>query len=525
MNVVSGQSLCGPKALFEESVDVVVVGSGAAGAVVAAELAEAGQRVVVLEEGPNLLPDELATMRPSEAMRRGWREAGMSFALPVGDTPAINLMVGRCVGGSSVMTGGVCFRTPPHVLSEWVKELGLSELSPEAMVPFFEEVERRCHIEEVPEHMRSRSTQLYAEGAEKLGYSLVKNHRNTKDCDGCSRCNFGCPHKAKWSVDLTYLPRAVAAGATVFCDARVGQILFHGDRACGVSGHFLSPLDRKSRRFVIHARRVVLACGGMHTPGVLQDSGVADRLPAVGEGMTLHPSMRVMARFDQPVQGWRGALQSAHSDAFVAERITLMSVFVPTGVLAATLPGMGPSHKRRAEQAPHMALFGGLIHDDPGGRVLPRRSLLGSLWGRQEPVVTYRMSERDRKAVSRMLRILADTYFAAGAKEVFLPILGGPPGFPEGGITADELRGIDLDKIPSRQLECASQHPLGSCRMGLSADDAVVDQNGQVFGVRELFVVDSSILPTSLGVNPQVTVMAVATRLAYKLRERALPAA
>ena len=104
-----------------------------------------------------------------------------------------------------------------------------------------------------------------------------------------------------------------------------------------------------------------------------------------------------------------------------------------------------------------------------------------------------------------------------------MPILGGPPGFPEGGLSADDLRRVDLDRIPSQRFECASQHPLGSCRMGLSSDDAVVDEQGQVFGLRELFVVDSSILPTSLGVNPQVTVMAMATRLAQQLRERPLP--
>lgn len=523
--VVEGRSLCGPSAPLALSADVVIVGSGASGAVVAAELSEAGQKVIVLEEGPHLLPSQLATMRPSETMRHGWREAGMSFTVPVGDSPAINLMVGRCVGGSSVMTGGVCFRTPDHILHEWVSDLGLRALNPSAMTPFFEEVERRCHIELVPEHMRSRSTVLYGQGAEKLGYKLAPNHHNTKDCDGCSRCNFGCPHGAKWSVDLTYLPRAQAAGAEVFSDALVEKLILRGDTATGVSGRFLDADGKPGRRFIVHARRVVLACGGMHTPRLLQDSGISDRLSSVGEGMTLHPSMRVMARFDEPVHGWRGALQSAHSEAFIDEKITLMSVFVPSGVLAATLPGIGQSHKRRAEMAPYLAVFGGMVHDDPGGRVLSRRSPLGMLWGRSEPAVTYRMSRRDRQGISRMLRILADTFFAAGAREVFLPILGGPPGFPDGGITADDLRGIDLDKIPSQRFECASQHPLGSCRMGLSPDDAVVDEQGQVFGLRELFVVDSSILPTSLGVNPQVTVMAMATRLAWQLRERRLPEA
>ena len=523
MSLVEGRTLCGVSKPLELDADVVIVGSGASGAVVAAELAEAGSKVVILEEGPHLSPSALAQFRPSDTIRRGWREAGMSFSVPIGDSPAINLMVGRCVGGSSVMTGGVCFRTPDHILHSWVEELGLRSLSPELMSPFFSEVERRCHIELVPEHMRSRSTVLYGQGAERLGYSLRPNHRNTKDCDGCSRCNFGCPHQAKWSVDLTYLPRARAAGAEIFADALVEQILLRGDQATGVAGRLLDENGKPQRRFVVWARRVILACGGMHTPRLLQDTGIAARLTAVGEGMTLHPSMRVMARFDEPVYGWRGALQSAHSEAFVDERITLMSVFVPTGVLAATLPGIGHSHKRRAEMAPYLAVFGGLIHDDPGGRVLSRRSPLGLLMGRTEPVVTYRMSQRDRRGVSRMLRILADTFFAAGAREVFLPILGGPPGFPDGGLRPDDLRQIDLDKIPSQRFECASQHPLGSCRMGLSSDDAVVDEYGQVFGLRELFIVDSSILPSSLGVNPQVTVMAMATRLAEQLRDRPLP--
>ena len=191
-------------------------------------------------------------------------------------------------------------------------------------------------------------------------------------------------------------------------------------------------------------------------------------------------------------------------------------------VLAATLPGIGQSHKRRAEMAPYLAVFGGMVHDDPGGRVLSRRSPLGMLWGRSEPAVTYRMSRRDRQGISRMLRILADTFCSRRARGVSADP-GWAAGFPDGGITADDLRGIDLDKIPSQRFECASQHPLGSCRMGLSPDDAVVDEQGQVFGLRELFVVDSSILPTSLGVNPQVTVMAMATRLAWQLRERRLP--
>ncbi len=522
--VQKGRELLAGKDTLTLHSDVVVVGSGAGGAVVAAELAEAGQQVLILEEGPHLTPQELGGQRPSQTIRRAWREAGMSFAVPVGDTPAINVMMGRCVGGSSVMTGGVCFRTPDEVLTEWARDHGLPGLAPDRMTPYFEEVERRSHVETVPESLRSRSTVLFAQGAERLGYPLMPNQRNTKDCDGCSRCNFGCPHQAKWSVDLTYLPRALHAGATLISDCLVEKVLTHGERAVGVSGRLLDDGSQRRRRFTVHARRVVLACGALHTPRLLMQSGFTESLPALGRNLTLHPSFRVMARFDEPVYGWRGAMQSAHSHAFSHERVTVMSVFVPAGVLAATLPGIGPAHARRAAAVPHLAVFGGMIHDDAGGRVHPRSSLitLGGLLSRREPFLTYRMSARDRHAVSRLLRILAETFFAAGAREVILPILGGVPGARQGGITADGLRQLDLDRIPARRLECASQHPLGSCRMGTSPEHAVVDSSGQVFGLRDLFLVDGSILPSSLGVNPQVSIMAMATRLAWQLRERKL---
>ncbi len=527
MNAVEhGRDLCAEKATLQLDADVVIVGSGAGGAIMAAELAEAGQRVLVLEEGPHLLPEELGRMRPTQTVRRGWREAGMTFAYPVGDSPMVNVMMGRCVGGSSVMTGGVCFRTPDEVLNEWAEDHGLHELLPSRMEPYFEEVERRSHIEVVPESLRSRSTVLFAEGAARLGYSLLPNHRNTSGCDGCSRCNFGCPHQAKYSVDLTYLPRALRAGASVLSDCLVERVLTAGERAVGVSGRVLSADNRRRRRFTVRARRVILACGALHTPRLLLDSGLGEGLPALGRNLTLHPSFRVMARFDEPVHGWRGALQSAHSPAFSHERITLMSVFIPAGVLAATMPGIGPAYVERARQIPNLAVFGGMEHDDPGGRVRAYSPLLGlgGLWKPREPHLSYQMSSRDRRAVSRLLRVLAETFFAAGAREVFLPILGGIPGAKAGAISADQLRRLDLDRVPARRLECSSQHPLGTCRMGRDRDRAVVDSTGQVFGLRELYIADGSILPTSLGVNPQESIMAMATRLAWQLRERPLPA-
>jgi choline dehydrogenase-like flavoprotein len=487
--------------------DTAIVGSGAGGAVVAAMLAEAGERVVVLEEGPHIPLSAYQRMRPSEHLRSAWRDGGMTVALGVGRTPTINVTMGRCIGGSSMLTGAVCFRTPDRVLDAWVRERGLAELNPAAMEPHFADVERAVHVEEVPVHMRSRSTALFGEGCEKRGFSLKPLRRNTNGCKGCSRCNFGCPEGAKMSVDLSYLPRAAAAGARIFSDCRVDRVVVEGGKAAGLSGRVLNGRGRLWRgddggRLEVRARRIVLAAGSYHTPLLLMRSGLGGA--HVGRHMTLHPAFRMFARFDEPVNGWRGALQSAYTDHFEHQNITLVSLFIPVGVIAATMKGFGPELARRAQSIPHISVFGGMIHDEGGGVV--RRGL-----GR-EPIVTYRMAERDRATVPVMIRALADTFFAAGAREVYPPIIG------QDGVDADAFRRLDLEHIPTMRLECSSQHPLGSCRMSARAADGVVDPRGKLWGLDNLYVADGSVVPTSLGVNPQLTVMAMAARIASLLR-------
>lgn len=487
--------------------DVVVVGSGASGSVVAKELAEAGQRVVVLEEGSYFSPEQYGSMRVSQTLRLMWRDAGFTFAVGLGDTPLINVMMGKCVGGSSVLTGGVCFRIPDKVLHQWQEVHRLNELSPSDLEPAHEAVEKMVRVQEVPESLRSRSTQLFGMGAQKLGYSLKPLRRNIEGCQGFSRCNFGCPKGAKLSVDRNYLPDAVAKGAQVISHALVEGILVEGNRAVGVRGRLLTgPEGRKAGKLRVRARRVVLAAGAYHSPLLMLRSGIGNSSEQVGRNLTLHPAFRIMARFESKVEGWRGAMQSAYADAFESEGITLLSVFPPPGVLAATMPGVGDEHHARAQHIPYLAMFGGMVHDHGGGRV--QRGI-----GR-EPLVTYRLSEKDHHSVGRLLRIVGETFFAAGANEVFLPVFG------FGGMSADEFFALDFDRIPRKRMECSSQHPLGTCRMGVHPGNSVVDPDGQSWDVKELFVADGSILPTSLGVNPQIAVMTMATRIAWKLRER-----
>jgi choline dehydrogenase-like flavoprotein len=495
---------------LELSCDVVVVGSGAGGAVVATELALAGQHVIVLEEGPHVTAAEHGAMRPSESIRHVWRDAAMTIAWPRGDTPAINVTAGRVVGGSSTLTGGVCFRVPEHVHDVWLRERGLpADLGRAAMEPCYDAVEQAMHVEEVPAAARSRGAVRFEEGMARGGHAMFPMRRNTHGCEGEGRCNFGCPHRAKQSVDQSYLPRALAAGAEVYADCLVERILFDGDRAVGVEGFVLdNPRAKRRFRLRVRARRVVVACGGMHSPVLLARSGVGKRSGHLGRHLTLHPAFRMIARFDEPVHGWKGAMQASFSDAFHAERITLTGLFIPQGVMAATMPGAAKRHVERARNLPHLAMFGGLIHDEGGGQIRPG-------FGR-EPILTYRMAREDRAVIPVLMRRMAEAFFEAGARECYLPVLGMEP------VDADALRRLDLTKIPAKKIECSSQHPLGSCRMSATPESGVVDPEGRVWGTRELYVADGSVVPTSLGVNPQIGIMAMATRLVWRMRERPL---
>ncbi len=501
----SGQNYSGARTI---DTDVVIVGSGASGAVVAAKLAEQGQSVLVLEEGSRVLPQEYGQMRPSQSLAEIWREGGSTAVLGVGKSPVINMTMGRCVGGSSVLTGGVCFRTPDTVLDHWAKELGLRDHAPDRVESYFDEVEATVHVEPVPESMRSGSTRKFAEGAAKRGIDIKPLRRNTEGCRGSGRCNFGCPAGAKLSVDRSYLPTAVQHGATVLSDCRVDRILFQGRRAIGVRARLLDANRRPTATLEVRAKRVVLAAGAVHTPLLLWDSGHRNR--HIGRHMTVHPGFRMMAHFDEPVRGWAGSLQSAWSDAFEHRGITLVSLFVPPFALALGIPGVGAQWHRRTAELSNVAVFGGMIHDEGGGRIW--RPRIG-----REPVMTYRMSRKDRARVPDIIRQLAEGFIAAGAKELYLPILGHEP------VTPDEYRQLDLEKISPTRFECSSQHPLGTTRMGTSSRNSVCDEEGRVWNTEQLYVVDGGTVPTSLGVNPQVTIMTLATRFAERMLERRLP--
>jgi choline dehydrogenase-like flavoprotein len=494
--VVRGREVAAP---MSAKVDVVVVGSGAGGAVVARELARDGRSVLVLEEGGHYEPSEYGKLAPSQSLRRIARESGLSASVSLRDSPLIAILAGKCVGGSSVLTGGVCFRIPNDVLHQWSTDLGLERMTPEDLDPFFSAVERIVHVETVPESMRSRGTEKFVEGADKLGIRMKPLRRNTHGCRGASRCTFGCPHRAKMSVDISFLPDARDHGAVVVSDALVERVLVAGGRAFGVSGRFLDPASGEPRvPFEVRAKLVVVACGSMHTPVLLRRSGLDN--VHIGRHLTLHPSVRVCALFDEPVDGWDGALQSAYSDDFHDEGITLIGAYSAPSVLAAAFPGIGAEHRRLVEQMPRLGVFGALVHDEGVGVV--RRFVS------REPFITYSMIPRDKARVFKAIHVLGRIAFAGGATEVMLPLFGSS--------TFKKPSELDflLERPPhGRKVECMSFHPLGSAKMARSHRGGVVKPTGETWQVDNLYVADGSILPTSIGVNSQLAIMTVSLML------------
>jgi len=303
---------------FKEEADVVIVGSGAAGGCSAAELAEGGLNVVVLEEGGYYTSKDF-NQDPATMTGRLYRDAGASVIM---GKPNIVFSEGRCVGGSTVINGGMCWRTPEKVLKRWQWEFGLKDLTPEHMEPFFEKVEERIHV--APQHPDTISPgeKRYYDAARKLGYFVNPNRRNQKNCCGSNICIFGCPDNRKQSTLISYIPRAVEHGARVYSDCRVTKILTKSGRAAGVAGKVIDrETGKKSAGFEVKAKIVVLAAGALQTPVLLLNNRLANSSKQVGKNFLCHPNAKAIGIFDEPVYYWRGVHQGHQIHEFIDEGI------------------------------------------------------------------------------------------------------------------------------------------------------------------------------------------------------------
>jgi choline dehydrogenase-like flavoprotein len=496
VRVVSGAAL---ERDLTVRVDACVIGTGAGGAPVAKELAEGGMTVAMLEEGSYNTPDEY-TARPREMSVRLYRDQGQIATTGV---PPILLPLGRTVGGSSHVNSATCFRTPPPVLELWAERFGLEGLGADELDPYFRRVERELNVSKTPPEIAGRNAQIVKRGADRLGWSGDFIYRNVRGCVGSGVCNFGCPSSAKQHVGITYVPRAWEAGATTYTEARARRIEFEGRRVRAVEAETAS-----GRRLRIDCDIAVVAAGAIHTPLFLRRQRVDDRSGQLGRNLSIHPATAVRALFDERVEMWDGVPQSYFIDELADEGIMLEGAAGPPDYFATSLPYAGERHRRLMERYPQMSQFGIMVSDSSRGRVFETR---GIVW------IRYDLNREDTSRFKRGIEALAEIYWAAGADRVYPPIAGLPELGPEDMGT---LARLDLEPA---QLTLMAFHPLGTCRMAADPEAGPVDGEGRVHGYEGLYVADGSIVPSALGVNPQITIIALATRIAYGILGKHAP--
>jgi choline dehydrogenase-like flavoprotein len=482
---------------------VCVIGSGAGGAVVAKELAEAGIDVCLLEEGAYYRGKDF-TGNPRQMIDLLYRNRGLTGT--VGGL-TIPIPLGRCVGGTTAINSGTCYRAPDYVLEAWQREHGVAEIAGSGLQPYFERVEQEINVHPVADGVYGKNSQLFQRGTEALGFAGARIPRNEKACMGTGVCAFGCPQDAKQAMHVSYVPKALAAGATLYTRCRADRILAANGAAFGVLATFLAADDRETgRQLRVLADRVVVAAGAMLTPALLERSGIEDASGRRGRNLHIHPATRVGAVFDEEVRGWEEVPQAYNVHEFTREGIFIQGQFQPPSTEAPVLPGIGAAHKELMSQFPRLGSFGALISDVSEGRVRAR--------GRGWPLVTYKMLPEDAQKLARAVSLTAQIFFAAGARAVF-------PGIHQRPVlhNADEARALEHERLKPTDFEMMAFHPQGTCRMGDERSRAVTDSYGVHHGIRNLVVADASLFPSSCKVNPQITIMALATRAAARLAD------
>lgn len=487
--------------------DVVVVGTGAGGAAVAAELAEGGSRVVMVEEGSLFRTEDFTSDTP-EMMRKTYRDMGSTFIL---GPPHIPYVEGRCVGGSTTINGGMSFRTPERILHSWATTHGMPSLGPEPMDRWFSKVERRISVAtQIPESV-GQDSMMMRKGADELGWEWRENTRNQVACVGTNNCAFGCPTGAKQSSLVSYVPRALAAGATLVTDCRVREITIESGRVAGVVGWITDPRTRRRTRnkVVVRAPCVVLSCGAVHTPVLLLQQRLANRSRMVGRNFLCHPNAKVVGVFPHAVQGWKGVSQGQQVMEFTDDGIFMAENFIPPAMMAMTMLKVGNAAFEDMKRYNEVVTAACLLEDSGAGRIraMPFRS---------GPFLRYSFSKKDTERAKRGVARLAELLFAAGAERVYLPFakvhaLDSPA---QVGRIADA-------QIKPGDVELFTVHLMGTARMGTDPAASVVDEWGAAHDVPGLYIADASVFPTAIGTNPQVTIMALATRTAHHILQRA----
>jgi choline dehydrogenase-like flavoprotein len=494
--------------------DVCVIGSGAGGAVAAARLAEAGHEVVLLEEGAFWRHAQF-TEREADLTQRLYADAGARAT----DDLAYPLLQGRAVGGGTTVNWLVMLRTPDWVLDEWAAAHGTVGMRPADLAPVFDRIEDETHTRVVPDDAHSPPNRLLLEGARALGWSAQALKINAHGCVRSGFCGLGCRYGARRAAADVYVPAALAAGARLFADVRADRIeLAERGGGAPLKRVHASILDRETGaargRLTVEAPVVVLAGGAVGTPTLLQRSGMGGG--GVGSFLRLHPTTSVFGRYDRQMYGAAGIPLSAVCDEFTRGSdgygFWIESPPFYPSLSAAVIPGFGVVHREVMESLPHLASMIVLVRDG-ADRARSSGSVTVDRNGRVR--LRYRLGATDRSRLLRGMDAAARILFASGATEVSTlhthAVRMRSPA---------ELAAMARRPAGPNQLGVLSAHVNGTCRIGTDPATSGCTPDGERHGVPGVYVADGSLVPTAPGVNPQETIMALATLVSERIAAR-----
>jgi choline dehydrogenase-like flavoprotein len=485
--------------------DVVILGSGAGGAAAAYELACRGLAVVIIEEGQYYDRSHF-TGKLTEVIPKLYRSWGATVAT---GNAIIPVPVGCNVGGTTTINSGTCMRTPPSVLQRW-REQGLEAFTEQAMAPWFEGVERMLSVQQATTETVGPIGDLIDRGAAANGFLQRQPlMRNAQGCDGQGLCQFGCPTDAKQSTNVSYIPRALERGAFLFSGFRAERLQRQGNRITGVIARGENA-DGRPITLSLTCQQTIVAMGSLFTPLFLRQQGV--RNPHLGRHLTLHPAGVVNALFpDRDLANSRSIPQGYGVSDWEEQGLMFEGGTIPLAGHSLLNPLVGQDWVRFTEDYPHTAYFGFMIRDTSEGRVRrgPRRGL---------PLIRYHMNRQDFALFKRGIHALACWYLDAGAEQVLIPGLNRIVRIHN----RTELERFLRSPLKPTDFLISAYHPLGTARIAASPRDGVCDSRHRVFGYPGLSVMDGASVPTSLGANPQVTIMAMASRAANMMARELL---